>query len=226
MKIIYKDKYIVVCEKACGELSEGESADSLTVKLPKVLEESGEKNTQIFSVHRLDRETVGAIVFARDSKSAAALSQSIQTGSFSKEYLAVVHGVPDKKEDTLSDLLFYDRARSKSFVVDKKRAGVKQASLEYCVLQTASLSDSPISLLKVKLFTGRTHQIRVQLASRRHPLLGDRRYGAPKDGVTSVALLSHVLCFPHPKTNNILTFSVSAPDSFPWNVFGCLHSEE
>ncbi|MBO5204105.1 MAG: RluA family pseudouridine synthase [Clostridia bacterium] len=224
MNIIYKDNYLIVCQKDCGELSEGDSQDSVTVKLSEALCSQGEKNTQVFSVHRLDRETVGVMVFARDSKSAAALSESIRTDSFTKEYLAIIHGVPEKEHDTLSDLLFYDRSHSKSFVVHKKRAGVKQASLEYSVLETASLSDLPISLLRIKLHTGRTHQIRVQLASRRHPLLGDRRYGAPKDGVSSVALLSHTLSFPHPQSHQTLTFSVTPPDVFPWNIFKFLNN--
>ena len=224
MNIIYKDNYLVVCQKDCGELSEGDGQDSLTVKLSEALSAQGEKNTQVFSVHRLDKETVGVMVFARDSKSAAALSESIRTDSFVKEYLAIIHGVPEKELDTLSDLLFYDRTRSKSFIVHKKRAGVKQASLEYCVLEKASLAELPVCLLRIKLYTGRTHQIRVQLASRHHPLLGDRRYGAPKDGIPSVALLSHTLSFPHPQNHQTLTFSVSPPDEFPWNIFKFLNN--
>lgn len=215
MKIIYYDKDIVVCQKDVGELSEGEEKNALPRLISEELVARGESNLAIFPVHRLDKDTLGAIVFARNSSSAASLSKHIQTGHFSKEYLAVCHGSPQDKSGKLCDLLYYDRGRGKSFVVDKERAGVKRAELEYTLKQ----STSDLSLLAVKLFTGRTHQIRVQFASRKNPLCGDRRYGAPKGEATTPALLSHKLTFPHPTKNEIMSFTCDAPSNYPWNFF-------
>ncbi|MBQ9112532.1 MAG: RluA family pseudouridine synthase [Clostridia bacterium] len=202
MKIVYEDDYIAVCRKDAGELSEGETDGCLPYMIARYLEGKGHKSPDVFTVHRLDRETEGLMVYALTSESAAALSEDIREGRFLKEYIAVCHGVLDEPGATLTDLLYYDRRRGKSFVVDRKRAGVKQASLEYEVL---SVSDG-FSRLKIRLHTGRTHQIRVQLASRRHPLAGDRRYGAPKDGYKNIALLSYRLVFAHPKTGERMEF--------------------
>lgn len=215
MKIIYYDEDIVVCQKDAGELSEGMDRSSLPRLISEELARMGESKTEIFPVHRLDKDTLGVIVFARSSSAAAKLSAHIQSGSFSKEYLAVCHGVPQSKSDRLCDLLYYDRGRGKSFVVDKKRAGVRRAELEYTLKQ----STSGLSLLAVKLFTGRTHQIRVQFASRKNPLCGDRRYGAPKGEASTPALLSHKLTFPHPTKCEIMTFVCEAPKAYPWNIF-------
>ena len=190
-------------------LSEGEGESCLPTLIAAHLRESGKADVQVFPVHRLDRETVGATVFALTKEAAASLSEQIQRGSFEKEYLALCHGRPEKESDTLRDLLFYDRKRGKSFAVDRKRAGVKEASLEY----TTVSSNGELSLLRIKLHTGRTHQIRVQLASRKHPLAGDRRYGAPKSEFSSVALVAHRLSFDHPKSGERLTFTVEPPEN-------------
>jgi 23S rRNA pseudouridine1911/1915/1917 synthase len=215
MKVIYEDKYIVVCEKAAGELSEGESADALPVKLGAYFNEKNEKNTAIFPVHRLDRETMGVMVFARDSESAAALSESFRTKDAEKTYLAICHGKLDKKSGELCDLLFYDRRAGKSYVTDKKRNGVKEALLQYEVMGESE----ELSLIKIRLHTGRTHQIRVQFASRKHPLLGDRRYGAPKSDYKGIALISSKLSFAHPESGERITFECDIPTKEPWSCF-------
>lgn len=209
MEILFEDKYIIVVRKESGMLSEGEGESCLPTLIATHLRESGKKDVQVHPVHRLDRETVGATVFALTKEAAASLSEQIQRGSFEKEYLALCHGRPEKEADTLRDLLFYDRKRGKSFAVDRKRAGVKEASLEY----TTVSSNGELSLLRIKLHTGRTHQIRVQLASRKHPLAGDRRYGAPKSEFSSVALVAHRLSFDHPKSGERLTFTVEPPEN-------------
>lgn len=208
MKILYEDKYIAVCEKDAGMLSEGDGENCLPYMIASHLKEIGSPNTQVFPVHRLDRETVGVMVFALTKESAANLSEQIRLGTFEKEYIALCHGVPEKRDGTLKDLLYYDRRRGKSFVVDKARAGVKEASLEYYVLEATN----GISKLKIKLHTGRTHQIRIQFASRKHPLAGDRRYGAPKDSYKTVALAAHKLSFNHPKSNERMTFEAALPE--------------
>ena len=202
MRIIYEDEYIIVCHKEAGELSEGDTEGCLPYILSRHLEDNGERRSAVFVVHRLDRETEGVIVYAKDSRSAAALSEDIREGRFSKQYFALCHGELEEKQGTMNDLLYYDRRKGKSFVVDRKRTGVKDAALEYEVLSF----DGSCSLVRIKLLTGRTHQIRVQFASRKHPLLGDRRYGAPKDGYTGIALLSHSIEFKHPKTKKVISF--------------------
>ncbi len=212
MQILYRDNQILVCIKPSGVLSEGESAEALPFILSEQMREENEKNTDIFPVHRLDRETEGVMVFARTKAAAAALSESIQRGEFRKIYLAYVHGVPEKESDTLEDYLYFDRRLCKSFIAARQRRGVKKASLDYKLLS----EHDGISLLEIHLHTGRTHQIRVQLASRGLPLVGDRRYGAPRSELRSVALLARTLSFPHPKTKEKLTFSAALPKG--WNI--------
>ena len=205
IKVLYEDSDIIVCHKDAGILSEGEAQNSL----PKMISDARNGET-VFPVHRLDKETTGIIVYALNSRAAAALSKSIQDGAFKKEYLAIVHGNVSPDTDTLVDLLYYDRKRGKSYVVDRKRNGVREASLEYTVIKR----ENALSYLKILLHTGRTHQIRVQFASRSHILVGDRRYGAPKEDGNALALLAHKLTFPHPKTKEIMSFQSESSETF------------
>lgn len=202
LTIYYEDKYLVVCEKAAGLLSEGEGNDCMPRLLAEYFEAKGEKNT-VYTVHRLDRETSGLMVYARTKEAAAGLSSSITDGTFEKEYLARVHGVPAEKSGKMEDLLFYDRTKNRSYTVKRMRKGVKDASLEYKVLS----EENGISLVRIKLLTGRTHQIRVQFASRGMPLVCDRKYGAPK-GEGSIALRACSLSFPHPITKEKMQFEI------------------
>lgn len=170
--------------------------------LSAYLRERGEDDC-LFPVHRLDKETEGLMVYARHTKAAAALSRSLTEGNMQKEYVAVVCGIPEKTAGELTDRLFYDHKRGKSFVVDRMRKGVKEAKLTYTVLETKNEH----SLLHIALLTGRTHQIRVQFASRGLPLAGDRRYGAPEEGCR-LALCAYRLRFPHPATGEPLSFCI------------------
>jgi len=217
MRIIFYDAHIIVCQKEAGEISEGDGSSALPTLLAMAMNEAGEQ-TAVYPVHRLDRETVGVIVYARTRQAAAALSAVLNTDAFTKEYLAVCHGRLDETSATLTDLLFYDRKRGKSYVVDRPRAGVKEAVLDYTCLHTSD----DLSLLRIRLHTGRTHQIRVQLSSRRHPLAGDRRYGAPKSEFSSVALVAHKLSFPHPVTGESMVFTAELPD---WAAAGMMGND-
>lgn len=210
VKILYNDSSVLVCHKSAGMLSEGDAKDSLPRLLKEQLLENGEPTCTVFSVHRLDRETEGVMVFARTPKAAASLSRSITEQQLQKEYLAVLCGTPQESAATLSDLLFFDRTRNKSFVVTRERKGVKKASLDYTTLQT----QPPYSLLHIRLHTGRTHQIRVQFGSRGLPLRGDRKYGAPKEN-TPLLLCAYRLQFPHPDTNEIMSFTTT-PTATEW----------
>lgn len=208
-EILFQDGQLVVCLKAPGVLSE-------TGGMPELL--SDLIGGSIYCVHRLDRAVGGVMVFARTKEAAAALSAAIAAGKMKKRYLAVVCGKPEEKNAVLKDLLYHDASRNKSYVVKRMRRGVRQAELCYTLLETSRIGSEEISLLDVELRTGRSHQIRVQLASRGLPLAGDGRYGSPfRD--CGIALWSHSLAFPHPVTGEEMRFSAPPPDSFPWTAF-------
>lgn len=190
MKIFYEDKYLVVAEKEAGIPSQPDKTGKtdMTVLLKKECE------SDIFCVHRLDTATSGIMTYAKDSKTAGALSAALshENGAV-KEYLCVCRGAC-MGDGKMEDLLFHDKQKNKSFVVKKERKGVKKASLSYKALETKN----ELSLVKVTLHTGRTHQIRVQFASRKMPLSGDGKYGS-RDNMP-LALHCFHLSFIHPVT--------------------------
>lgn len=179
MQLLYSDSQLAVCVKPVGLDSEHQ--------LPQLLQQ--ELGGDIFPIHRLDLNVGGVMVYARTRTAAAALSRSIQEGSFVKEYLAQVHGQPPQWGD-LQDLLWKDSRKNKVFVVRRHRSGVKDARLQY-----TRLTDGPDSLVHIRLYTGRSHQIRVQFASRGYPLVGDHKYGA-RDSLTAPRLFSCRVQFP------------------------------
>jgi len=206
-EIVFEDPYLTVVVKPPQMLSEdSDSPQSLARWLA-----TRNKNGYVGVIHRLDRGVGGVMVYARTPEAAASLSRAVSENRVKKEYLAVVHGEPQSPRGSLSDLLFYDRARNKSFVVDRARKGVKEARLEYRVL---AAKDHPaygkVSLVAITLQTGRTHQIRVQFSSRCHPLVGDGKYGA--NDHCPIALFSHRLTLEHPKTKQLLSFE-KEPDA-------------
>lgn len=207
LDLLYFDSDIAVCVKPAGVLSEGDGKNCMPYLLSLELKERG-IDASVFVVHRLDRETEGLTVFALNEASAAALSLSFQNGDAVKIYHALCVGVIENDADVLCDLLFYDRGRGKSFVVDRERKGVRKASLEYSVLRR--FSDR--TLISVRLHTGRTHQIRVQFASRGHALCGDRRYGAPSEYGNKLCLCAVSLSFTHPRTKERMSFEIEMSD--------------
>ena len=180
MEILYSDREIAVCVKPEGLDSELEVPAELTKAL----------GGEIFTLHRLDKNVGGVMVYARSKAAAAALSRAIQEGQFVKEYAALVHGAPPESGDW-EDLLWKDSKKNKVFVVKRMRGGVKKARLEF-----VRLTQGEESLVRIRLHTGRSHQIRVQFASRGYPLVGDHKYGA-RDSSPAPMLFSCKLSFPY-----------------------------
>ncbi len=213
MEILFQDNSIAVCLKPAGVVSQStEGGKDMISLLNAVFAENGE-NAKAYPVHRLDRETAGLMVYAKNSKAAAALSNQAEQNCIKKHYYAVVQGVPDEKRGILKDLLFRDKQKNKTYTVKRMRKGVREASLEYNVMA----EKEGIALLDILLHTGRTHQIRVQFASRKLPLCGDGKYGG---GSGRLALFAHTLEFVHPVSGETMSFS-SKPDKseYPWNQF-------
>ena len=179
MEILYSDKDIAVCIKPVGLDSEAE--------VPAALKE--QLGGEIFPIHRLDKNVGGVMVYARTKQAAAALSKSVQEGTMVKEYVALVHGTPTESGDW-SDLLFKDSSKNKVFVVKKERKGVKKARLEFKTIRSGE-----DSLVRIRLHTGRSHQIRVQFSSRGFPLVGDHKYGS-RDDKKEPMLFSCCITFP------------------------------
>ena len=181
MELLYSDREIAVCIKPVGLDSETE----VPAALKKTLD------GEFFPIHRLDKNVGGVMVYARTKGAAASLSRAIQEGTMVKEYVAKVHGVPPETGDW-EDLLWKDSRKNKVFVVKRMRGGVKKARLEFTRLS----ADGEESLVRIRLHTGRSHQIRVQFASRGFPLVGDHKYGA-RDSSPAPLLFSCKLSFPY-----------------------------
>ncbi len=216
IEVIFEDKDILVINKPVGVLSE----DSPKGEKGIIAYLLNENRKTLYLLHRLDKNVGGVMVFAKNKRSASVLSVAIAKGEFYKSYLAVTDGFPEADSGVYKDLLFKDSKKNRSFVVDRMRKGVREASLEYTVLKKSQNK----ALVRVLLHTGRTHQIRVQFSSRKTPLTADGRYGSKERGC-DIALFSHKISFLHPVTNNELIFE-SNPDfeKYPWNCFGGIHN--
>ncbi len=211
--ILFEDKYLLVVVKPYGVLSQ----DSATEKgLPDILskyrEEKGE-GSYIGTPYRLDRTTQGIMVYAKDPKTAAFLSKMVMDKKLRKFYYALVSPVPEVKEGTLKDLLFYDRTKNKSYVVKRERKGVKKAELFYKIVDTKIIDNNEMSLIKVKLFTGRTHQIRCQMSNIGCPVAGDRRYGSMIN-TKNILLCAGDVYFIHPLTKENLHFEYKPANDY------------
>ena len=220
MKILYEDKYLLVCEKPVGvesQVSSSGKPDMITL-LSDYRKEKGE-DRYIGLVHRLDTATGGAMIYSKREDMTGKLSALVQSGDYKKTYLAVIHGQPKESEGELRDLLFHDKRKNKSYVCDKKRQGLKEALANYRLLESIEKENGEImSLVEVELITGRTHQIRVQFASRKMPLVGDGKYGS-RDNKATCALWSHKVEFIHPVTKKKIVVESNPDREYPWNLF-------
>lgn len=232
MKIIHQTaEYTVVC-KAAGEDSEHD--------LPEMLaEQNGDRATDYYVVHRLDQAVAGLLVLARNRVTAAELSRQLTENRLRKTYLCVVPGAPAPASGEMQDLLYQDKMKRKMFPVKRKRAGVKEASLRYHVLETklinttvtsskqedtAAVSSSQLTLVEVELQTGRFHQIRCQFAARKLPLVGDGKYGS-RVRSPHLALFCRQLSFYDAKEKKECSFTAAPPAEFPWTAFSCASDE-
>lgn len=217
MEILYLDSDIVVVKKppfvpSQSDLSGDPDAMSETAKL---LKDAGER-TELYLIHRLDRVVGGLLVFARNKKACALLNAALAEGKITKEYLAVTDGVTEER-GTFEDYLIKDAKTSRAHSVPKERKGAKYARLTYETVARANDGERSLSLVCVKLDTGRFHQIRIQFSTRRLPLLGDGKYGS-KTNKCKVSLFAYRLTVP---TSKGMKTICAYPDltAYPWSLF-------
>ena len=228
--ILYEDRDVIAFVKPYGILSQ--KAENSTEDSILELISAARNIPEIFPVHRLDRTTGGVMIAAKTKWAAAALSSLITDDGMKKEYLAAVHGT--SSEGKLEDDLFFDKKKNKSFVIKNGngRKGVKKAILEYKTLNSAPHPSGEASLVRIKLMTGRTHQIRVQMSNAGHPLLGDGKYGG-RDNKCECSLWSAKIGFDLAKLKKTRLgksafakavesdpeLLSSIPDGYPWDIF-------
>ena len=210
IQLLYIDNDLAVCSKPAGVLSESPGMPDLLIQ---------QLRRPVYPVHRLDQTTGGAMVFAFSPETCNALQKLFQQDLVVKDYLAVISGRPETDVGVFHDLLFHDRKNNKTFVVSSRRKGVREASCEWHVLSTLPHGSDTISLVSVRLHSGRTHQIRIQFASRGFPLVGDKKYGS-RISAHLPSLWASRITFKHPcahgKTVDVVS---SPPDLSPWNLF-------
>ena len=221
LKVIYEDNHIIVVIKPQNipsQEDESKDKDLLTMVKDYIkVKENKPGNVYVGLVHRLDRPTGGVMVFAKTSKAASRLTQEIQEGNLTKNYLAVVNGKPREKRAKLVNFLQKNARTNTVMVVPELTTGAKRAELNYDVVE----EKEKVSLVKVELITGRSHQIRVQMKHIGCPIYGDVRYGGDKLAKGhNLALWSYELKLIHPTTKENMTFKVYPPEEItPWNVF-------
>ena len=210
IQFLYVDNDLVVCSKPVGVSSESPG-------LPDLVRES--LNRSVYPVHRLDQTTGGACVLALSPAVCTQMQKQFTQDLVKKEYLAIIAGSPDSENGTYNDLLFHDKRVNKTFVVYRQRKGVKEASCDWKHIRSVTDGDQLLSLMRVSLHTGRTHQIRVQFSSRGYPLVGDKKYGS-RLKAKSPSLWACRIVFDHPVIKGKSVDAISVPpDCYPWNLF-------
>ena len=219
LDVLFENQDLIICIKPPTVPSQPDPSgdEDMTALIRSHLSSKGEAG-EVFVVHRLDRGVGGVMVYAKTKRACAYLSERISDKElFKKEYLAVVSGAPAEEQGTLEDYIYKDSKSAKAFIVKGARAGAKRASLDYSILQSVKSEDKSYSLLKIKLNTGRYHQIRVQLASRGLPICGDGKYGS-REKTETLCLWSYSLSFDY--NGKRLSFC-KTPDVNKkiWNLF-------
>ena len=220
IKVIYEDNHLLVVEKPVNipsQKDETNDPDILTLLKDDIKNRYNKPgNVYLGLVHRLDRPVGGAMVFAKTSKAASRLSEQIRVREFKKVYLAVVHGVVGNSSGRLEHYLLKDEKTNMVSVVPQSVEGAKEAVLDYTVMA----NKDGLSLVRVNLHTGRSHQIRVQFSAIGHPLYGDQKYGAGlnKPG-QQIALWSNEITLKHPTLGEEMTFRSEPPEEKPWSSF-------
>ena len=214
MNILYEDNHLLVIEKKPNipvQLDKSKDID-LQTKLKQYLKQKYHKpgNVYLGIVHRLDRPVGGVMVFAKTSKAASRLSETIRKKEMKKIYYAIVLGQPPQ-QGILKDKLLKNEQNNMTTV----DSNGKEAILKYQTIET----NKDLSLVKIELETGRSHQIRVQFASRNYPLYGDQRYNQKAKPKEQIALYATSLTFKHPTTKEQMTFTSLPPFIYPWNQF-------
>ena len=207
---LYCDEDILVCVKPVGISSESPGLPDL------IAEQTG---FSVWPVHRLDYGTGGVIVLARTQKSCSALQRLFSQNLVCKEYLSVIAGRPTEDSGHYEDLIFHDKRINKTFIVNHQRNGVKKAVCDWKIHESTDYLGQSVSLVRIFLHTGRTHQIRVQFGSRCFPLVGDRKYGS-RIKADAPAIWASCISFTHPVKNGMkVHISAEPPSVFPWNLF-------
>jgi 23S rRNA pseudouridine1911/1915/1917 synthase len=218
VKVLYEDNHLIVAIKPAGVLSQsdGSNAPDMLTILKAYIKDKYQKPGEVYLglVHRLDRPVSGVMVFARTSKAASRLSEQIRTRRVEKIYRCVVNGVLEG-EGRLENFISKDEASNTVTVSDVEKPGFKASYLDYRALA----SKDGMTLAEVKLGTGRSHQIRAQMAHAGHPLIGDQKYGKKDNRTKDIALEAYKLSFEHPVKREFITFEAPVPDTFPWSLF-------
>ncbi len=217
MEIVHKTKNTVIIYKPSGIPSQPDlsgDADAMTLT-KEALKAEGEK-PELYLIHRLDRTVAGLLVFARNKKYAALLCEYVKEHLLTKEYFAVVDGKAES--GVLEDLIYKDSSKSKAFIVDRERKGVKEARLTCRRLASVDTERGIKTLVYITLDTGRFHQIRAQLAHRGAPITGDGKYGSKDNRAKSLALIASHLAFSiGGETADITRLPIT--DIYPWSLF-------
>lgn len=220
LTVLYEDNHIIVVMKpqnlaSCpDESGDGNLLDMVREYIKVKYGKPG--NVYVGLVHRLDRPTGGVMIFAKTSKAAGRLSEQMKTGDFEKRYFAVLNGAPHAERGTLNNYLKKNTVNNMVYLCTQGTDGARFASLDYRILE----KNDQLALAEIKLHTGRSHQIRVQMAGINHPVYGDMRYGGERAQKGKLALWAYSLTVTHPVTKERMRFVCEPPkDTAPWNKF-------